>query len=111
MLEKSRHDVGLQMVGYLQGDGQRQLTRRRQETAAATCWQEVVVYVDIDVVGAARAEHEPLHAHPQRSALRFDALPHEHATTLQTFDLARLGADLIGHTPSDSPASDPASDP
>ena len=101
MIQSGGHDVGLQMVGHLHGQRQRQ--GRGQEAGAAR--QEVVV----DVVGAARAEHEPLHAHAQRCAFRLDALPHEHAATLQSFHLTRFRADLIRY-PSADPSADPATD-
>jgi len=48
------------------------------------------------VVGAAGAEHEAFHAHAERRAFALDALPDEHAAAVQSFDLARLGTDLIG---------------
>lgn len=47
-----------------------------------------------EVVRAARAEHERVHAHAHMLALGFDAFPHEHTGAFDSVDRARLRGDL-----------------
>lgn len=47
-----------------------------------------------EVVRAARAKHERVHAHAHMLALGFDAFPHKHAGAFDSVDRARLRGDL-----------------
>jgi hypothetical protein len=46
-------------------------------------------------VSAAATEHESLHAHAQRCALRFDTFPYEHARSFLAFHVAGFATDLV----------------
>lgn len=48
-----------------------------------------------DIVCAAAAEHEGVHAHSHMASLRLDALPNKHACAFQAVYRTRLWADLV----------------
>lgn len=48
-----------------------------------------------DIVCAAAAEHEGVHAHPHMASLRLDALPNKHTCAVQAVYGTRLWADLV----------------
>jgi hypothetical protein len=48
-----------------------------------------------EIVRAAAAEHEGVHAHSHVASLRLDALPHEHACAVQAVHRTRLRTDLV----------------